>query len=291
MNRLIAVSAFAAVALLVCGASLAQQPPANTGGISFVYAGGQETSFVSNVVKNAPYSATQTRQSTQTLADGTHITNNSTSIVYRDSSGRTRTEVNGEITTIYDPVAGATYRLNMKSQTVTTIQLTRPVGFTSDALKTQLDAVQAKLQAEEQAKGTAIGPEINYTVTTAGGTLTINNVGGENGNPPEVVRETLGTQTMEGLVVEGARTTRTAPVGSMGNDRPITTVVERWYSPDLQLFVMTKTSDPRNGETIVQLTGVNRAEPDASLFQIPANYKVVGGVGGGGGGLRGGRNN
>jgi hypothetical protein len=292
MKRSIAATSFAALALLVCGATFAQQPPSNPQQITFSYlAGGQEASFVRDVVKNAPYSATQTRQSTQTLADGTHITNSSTTIMYRDSSGRTRTEVNGEIATIYDPVAGATYRLNMKSQTASTIQLTRPVGVSVEASKIQLDAAQAQLQTELQAKATVIGPDINYTVTTAGGTLTVTNVGGENGNPPEVVRQSLGTQTMEGVIVEGTRVTRTAPVGSMGNDRPIVTVTERWFSPDLQLFVMTKTSDPRNGETIVQLTGVNRAEPDASLFQIPANYKIGPGVGGGGGGLRGGRNN
>jgi hypothetical protein len=292
MKRLIAAAGFAVVALLVCGATFAQQSSSNpqTVTLSLVPNGGQESSFVRDVVKNAPYSATQTRTTTQTLADGTHITNSSTTIMYRDSQGRTRTEVNGEIATIYDPVAGATYRLNMKSQTASTIQLTRPVGVSVEALKAQMDATQAQLQTELQAKATAIGPDINYTVTTTGGTITINNVGGENGNPPEVVHESLGTQTMEGLAVEGTRVTRTTPQGAIGNDRPITSVTERWFSPDLQLFVMTKTSDPRNGETIVQMTSVNRAEPDASLFQIPANYKVVGGVGGGGGGLRGGRN-
>lgn len=292
MKRLIAVvaSGLTALALLVCGASSAQQPPSNPPALTFSYVAGgvQEASFVRDVVKNAPYSATQTRQSTQTLADGTHITNNSTTIVYRDSAGRTRTEVNGEIATIYDPVAGATYRLNMKSQTASTIQLTRPVGVSTEVSKVQLDAAQAKLQSELSAQTVVLGPEINYTVTASGGTLTVTGEGGRGaGNPPEVVRESLGTQTMEGLVVEGTRTTRTTEQGAVGNDRPIITVTERWYSPDLQLYVMTKTNDPRNGETIVQMTGVNRAEPDASLFQIPANYKIGPGVGGGGGGRRG----
>ncbi|HUK30113.1 MAG TPA: hypothetical protein VLV89_03305, partial [Candidatus Acidoferrum sp.] len=116
MKRLIAVSA---LALLVCGVCIAQQPTSNTQPLSFSFIGGvgQEASFVSDIVKNAPYSATQTRQTTQTLGDGTHITTTNTTIMYRDSYGRTRTEVNGEIATINDPVSGATYRLNMKQQT------------------------------------------------------------------------------------------------------------------------------------------------------------------------------
>jgi hypothetical protein len=309
MKRSIAVTAsgLAALALLVCGASFAQQPPSNPPAITFSYIGGaQEASFVSDVVKNAPYSATQTRQTTQTLADGTHITNNSTTIMYRDSAGRTRAEMNGEIATINDPVGGATYRLDLKSQTASTIRIMNQL--TVDGTKSQLDGVQAQLaelQAELQAKAAAIssqvttnavtnnqGTTVTYTTSTGDGVLTLNDGGrGGAGNPPEIVKESLGTQTMEGVLVEGTRVTRTIPVGSMGNDRPITTVTERWYSPDLRLYVMTKTTDPRNGETIVQMTGVNRAEPDASLFQIPANYKIVSGVGGGGGGTRGGRNN
>jgi hypothetical protein len=291
MKRSLAVSAFAvtAVALLVCGAGFAQQSPPNSPPISLSFVGpaggfGQEASFMSEAVKNAPYSAKQTRQTTQTLGDGTHITTSSTTNVYRDSSGRTRTEVNDEIATINDPVGGATYRLNMKQQTASTIRLMKPVGVAADTYKVQLDSLQAMKLAERDAQTNTIGGDVIYSVSTTGGTITVNKVEGGAGNPPEVVRESLGTQTIEGLVVEGTRVTRTTPQGAIGNDRPITSVTERWYSPDLQLYVMTKTSDPRNGETIIQLTGVNRAEPDASLFQIPANYKVVGGLGGRGGG-------
>ena len=41
----------------------------------------------------APYSAEEVTESVQTLADGTHVTQPSTSVkIYRDSEGRTRTE-------------------------------------------------------------------------------------------------------------------------------------------------------------------------------------------------------
>ena len=79
---------------------------------------------------------------------------------------------------------------------------------------------------------------------------------------------------MEGVAVEGKRVTRTIPAGQIGNTQPIEITSEVWTSPDLQVVVMSKHSDPRFGETTSQLTGIQRAEPDHSLFEIPAGYSV-----------------
>lgn len=87
--------------------------------------------------------------------------------------------------------------------------------------------------------------------------------------------ESLGKQTVEGVVSEGTRHTMTLPAGAIGNDRPIQTVMERWYSPELQTLVMSKHSDPRTGEEIFRLTGVTRSEPAAYLFQVPAGYQIA----------------
>jgi hypothetical protein len=40
-------------------------------------------------------------------------------------------------------------------------------------------------------------------------------------------------------------------------------------------LVMTKHSDPRFGETVYRLTNISRTEPDASLFHVPADYKIT----------------
>jgi hypothetical protein len=287
MKRSLAVTA---AALLVCGAAFAQQQeskqPTATGWSYSMPAGAmpQQGGFinVSGTVKNAPYSAKQTHERTQTLADGTHITVNTVSNVYRDSSGRTRTEANEEIATINDPVNGAIYRLNMKAQTATTIKVMQN-AVTFDGSKTSLDALQTQLQTDLQAKVAEALPRTTTGVMTENGAVTVtysNSPNGERFNSDEYQRESLGTQTMEGLVVEGTRITMTIPQGAIGNDRPIKTVIEQWYSPELHLYVMTKNSDPRNGESITRLTEVNRGEPDAALFQVPANYKGTGGVGG-----------
>jgi hypothetical protein len=58
-------------------------------------------------------------------------------------------------------------------------------------------------------------------------------------------------------------------------------VSERWYSAELQLVVMTRHSDPRSGETTYRLTNINRAEPDKTLFEVPAGYTIKEGFGSG----------
>ena len=96
-------------------------------------------------------------------------------------------------------------------------------------------------------------------------------------DPSEVKTEDLGTQTMEGLLVTGTRTTRTIPAGQIGNDKPISIVTEVWTSPDLKTIVSSKRSDPRMGEQTFQLTNIARTEPDPSLFAVPADFRVIDG--------------
>src|SRR5258705_11168907 len=88
--------------------------------------------------------------------------------------------------------------------------------------------------------------------------------------------ESLGKQAIEGVDAEGTRKTIEFPAGEIGNERPIEIVFERWYSPELQVVVMTKHSDPRFGETTYQLTNINRTEPAHELFEVPADYTVQG---------------
>jgi hypothetical protein len=90
----------------------------------------------------------------------------------------------------------------------------------------------------------------------------------------DIATTSLGTQTIDGVKAEGTRYTRTIPAGQIGNEKPIVITTERWYSPDLQTTVMIKRSDPRTGDTVFQLTNIQRQEPDASLFKVPSDYMV-----------------
>ena len=93
--------------------------------------------------------------------------------------------------------------------------------------------------------------------------------------------EDLGEQNIEGVSAKGSRTITTIPAGAIGNERPIETIYEKWYSDELQMVVHSKSSDPRFGEQTYRLTNINRSEPDPSLFTPPPGYKKVSGGQGG----------
>ena len=81
-------------------------------------------------------------------------------------------------------------------------------------------------------------------------------------------------KTLEGVAVEGRKTTTVIPAGKVGNELPITVVSEEWRSPELNLLVLTRHSDPRTGESSYRLQNIIRAEPDPSLFMVPPDYTV-----------------
>jgi hypothetical protein len=92
------------------------------------------------------------------------------------------------------------------------------------------------------------------------------------------VIESLGQQLIEGVLCEGRRATSIIPAEQVGNELPITIVNEQWYSPELQVYVLTRQSDPRAGETIYRLTNINRGEPGRELFEVPADYTLKDGA-------------
>src|SRR5690242_12723503 len=219
---------------------------------------GAEAGMPGRVVKNAPYSAELVTESIQTLADGNHIRQSSSVKVYRDSEGRTRREqsvnLNGlgsnanmpQLVFINDPVAGMNYALNAKERTATKNSWTPGGGrMGKNGPPREPSAVP---DPERPRRG--MQPDQN------------------------VKTESLGHQTMEGLQVEGRRTTMTIPAGQMGNDQPIQIVTETWFSPDLQTMVLSKRTDPRSGETVTRMMNVSRSEPSRMLFELPADYKV-----------------
>ena len=121
-----------------------------------------------------------------------------------------------------------------------------------------------------------------FTIAT-GGRL----VGGFAASVGEAKTEQLGNMFIEGVQAQGTREITTIPAGDIGNERPINIVDERWYSPDLQMTIMTKHSDPRSGENNFQLKNINRSSPPPNLFEVPSDYTVntVGGGRGGRGGV------
>jgi hypothetical protein len=231
------------------------------------------------ITKGAPFTAQRTEESTQTLGDGTHITHKSSVSYARDGMGRVRRE-DDEWITIYDPVANISYRLNKKNHTGYKVELLH--GESLDRQKIELDHVEADLLkaqaeqslAEEKAKQEELEAQEKTKQET--GVIVTSNV---DGGFVFVTRkpgteESLGSQVVNGVMADGKRLTMIIPAGDMGNDRPIQTVIESWYSPELHLTVLYKRTDPREGDETTQYTGIKRAEPNASLFQVPGGYTL-----------------
>ena len=201
------------------------------------------------VVTGAPYSATVTDSVTQKLADGNTIQRTTTAQVARDSQGRTYEQLtitggpfaqNGPTTLTFltDPVAGYTYVLNPNTKV-----------------------------AERRAIRV---PGANGAAPPAGprGPRTH---GRDSANRVET---DLGTQVINGVTAQGKSVTHTIPAGEIGNSQPIVSTIETWYSPDLQIPVLSKRSDPRMGQSVYAVTNIQRSEPAASLFQVPSDYTV-----------------
>jgi hypothetical protein len=229
-------------------------------------------------VAGAPYSADQATTTTQVLQDGNRIVRSSTAKVYRDAQGRTRVEhtlgsigpVGSEqshtMIMINDPVARIQFRLEPQAHSAFKAS---SVEFGPAIKKHQAEAVATTATRASTNVAFASGPgEGGPGMVFFKSTL-----------PGEVKKTTddLGKQTMEGLQVTGTRTTITIPPGGEGNEQPMQIVDEQWYSPDLHTNIKTVHTDPRMGQTVFTVTNVNRANPDASLFKIPAGYEVVDG--------------
>jgi hypothetical protein len=201
-------------------------------------------------VTGAPYSALETRQTQQTLSDGNQVTREEQSKVYRDGLGRVRIEhtmsrpwntgaAPQTVITIFDPVGGFSYMLNPSKMTAVKM-----------ALPPSNAARSAKAEGAPQRGRSA---KADHAVQT----------------------ENLGTQAINNVAATGTRRTETIAAGSIGNQQAIQIVRESWISADLKVPVSIKSSDPRFGNTVMQLTNITQTEPDPSLFVVPSNYTVT----------------
>jgi hypothetical protein len=236
----------------------------------------------SSPVQGAPYSATITNELVQTLADGNRIVQTSSGSTARDSQGRTRQETMlppiGNLSAanaprlvfIHDTVAQTSYTLNLTEKTAQKIPtfFSSTTGSMSGVMGGGATTTFVRVDSGVTAGAAPLPPLPPPMVAQA--TLIAN-------DQAEASTEDLGSKTMEGIIVNGVRTTRTIPAGEIGNEKPISIVTEVWTSPDLKTVVYSKRSDPRMGEQTFQLTNIVRAEPDASLFTVPADFKIVDG--------------
>ena len=232
------------IALLSLGAAALAQPPG--GGWSFAGGGGFRGLFHAKAVVNEPYSGVGVSTAKRTLSDGNVINESSCVKIYRDSSGRTRREE-----TRNSPVCGATPE---------SILISDPVAGVEYAINAQKSTYR-QFTLKTPPAGTA--PPASARPAN-----------------PNQVETSLGTMAIPGtaLSAQGTQTVTTIPAGKFGNAAPITITSIRWYSPDLQVVIQSSRTDPRNGVSNYQLSGISTAEPAESLFQLPAGLTLQQGV-------------
>jgi hypothetical protein len=254
-----------------------------TGPVGAGAAGGFDRA--SSPVLGAPYSATITNESIQTLADGNRLVQTSTGSTARDSQGRTRQDTVlpaiGNLSAanaphlifIHDPVAQTSYTLNLTEKTAQKMPGPPPLAGSTAGVA----GGTVSMRVVEGNGPPLPPPDAMPTTMAAPGPGVFFEKHLMTSEQDEGNSEDLGSQTMEGVIVNGVRTTHTIPAGQIGNDRSITIVTEVWTSPDLKTVVYSKRSDPRMGEQTFRLTNIVRTEPNPSLFTVPADFKIVDG--------------
>ena len=254
----------------------------------------------------APYSAETLTEGVQVLADGNRIVRKTTGRVYRDGEGRTRREQDEQYlsnvrtanqvsfvrmtgVSIVDPIGGYSYSLNP----VEKIAWRTPIGASAaimgkveESRTEEMRKVAEKLEMARVSGEGATAPadeqktaEARPRVAAGGGGRggAVGPAVGEvrmRGGVPAGVSVPLERKTIDGVLVEGRKTTTVIPAGQIGNELPLTIVSEEWRSPELNVLVLTRHSDPRTGESTYRLANIVRAEPDHSLFMVPSDYEV-----------------
>jgi len=229
--------------------------------------------FNEKVVKNSPLAAEFQSQTVQILSGNTfqnntsQVVNRLTILVYRDKDGRTRREqtihatgqtlgtsgtaATGPAIEIYDPVAGYGYTLYPATRTA--FRYKKPADQQKPA------AVWDKTPQTIE----IISSDRNSDTQTTSYKLA----------PPRI--EALGNQTIQGMQAIGKRFISVIPMNAVGNPLETETVHEVWYAPHLKMLIQSSTKNPKMGEHTFQMTRISQAEPAATLFRVPADYKVT----------------
>ena len=166
------------------------------------------------LVTGQPYSADQVSERKQTLTNGTHIDQKrELSRMYRDSDGRTRTERRAFLATprnnnspetdarfihIYDPIAGYSYTLDTQKRIAHRFTVRIP---SQSPKPVQAAGTFTPVQPGSQA---ARKPLSSNSVLQR----------------RQMKKESLGSNVIDGIQVEGERLTVTTPAGVVGNDQP-----------------------------------------------------------------------
>ncbi len=255
------LNALAFVALTVASASAFPSGAHGAQGASPVPANPQP---VPASISNAPFSADVSTEYDHLLANGNHIHRETRGKVFRDSQGRVRTETevtspisgvqSSENIAIQDPVLHEVIHLDPQAKIARVFHLTEEP---SASVITNNGTVAAKPGSGMSATPQSPEPTASNSLVAHGD------------SKPTV--ESLGLKLIEGVRAKGMRTTRIA-TNSQGE--PVTAVTEVWFSPELQMVLLSISDDGEDGRSTMRLTNIRRTAPNAELFRVPPEYTI-----------------
>lgn len=209
-------------------------------------------------VPNAPFSADVQILTHQKLTDGSETVRMTINHIARDSSGRIYNESRRLVPTSFkgDPL-------------LTSARIYDPTVRRDIIYNPQLHLARETVLSPEQAA---------RAMPTRAPLPAIVNLAQPRSAPsaaPRVTVTDLGDRIMDDTTLHGTQKQRTIDAPASTTGQPVTITDEYWYAPDLFVYLIVKHDDPRTGEQIVAVTHIDRHEPPAEKFYVPADYKVV----------------
>ncbi len=219
-------------------------------------------------VLGAPFSADATTTVHAILGDGTRLDQTTTDRYYRDSAGRVRIERHME--GLPAPKTAAERHV----RTIIAPDPSRwPGVYTLDDQTGHAGLLPRSIMANT-AGGShwfdiPVGGVRFLGFYRAGDLLSA-----DPGAFGDVRDESLGTKRLAGVEATGRRITIVVPPGYRNYKQWTEMVDERWESPELQLLIQSRHSDPRS--TIeYRLSNIRHTEPPAHLFEFPPGTETI----------------
>ena len=232
-----------AIALATFQTSSAQTPAHAPDGGSF-----ERIQSVSIPPKTgAPFTATVVTEWTRLLEDGTTTTIKNHRTVARDSVGRVFQERRN-----FSP--------NGDKETTTLSELDYVDPIRHELYVCFARTHTCNVHPYDQPATAPVSRPASVTLPNGAGSITL---------------ESLGQNAIDNLEVLGSREITTINRGANGYQHPEPTIKEFWYSPQLEVNLITKRFEPRGGAQNFTLENINLNEPNPNLFVPPANYKLI----------------
>jgi len=195
-------------------------------------------------IPNAPFTATLSTEWDRTYTDGTTVTLKSRRLIARDASGRIFQERRVAV-----PDDGKNEARLLRTE------ISDPNQHTVYFCVEEERVCQIRSFAPISLRGFVSGS------AEAGS------------NPAEM--QPLGKQTIAGVETEGWQGSDVIPAHTVGNDSPILSKREFWYSAKLGFNLLSIRQDPRFGLEKFEVTEITLRDPDPKFFEPASGFAIV----------------